>query len=190
MKQLFILLTAAALACSTVSAQMSACTTVGDNNPFLGIQTIRLWPGAAPGAKGDGCADIPAITIFNPADGSANGSAVVIFPGGGYSVLAGNVEGDEIANWFAARGFRAFVVTYRLPSHGYLLPTPLIDARRAIQTVRAHAAEYHIAPNRIVVIGFSAGGHLAALAATKPVPGNPHAMDPVERVSSRSQKNK
>ncbi|MGH9598559.1 MAG: alpha/beta hydrolase, partial [Terracidiphilus sp.] len=71
------------------------------------------------------------------------------------------------------------------PSHGYLLPVPLLDARRAIQTVRASAADYHIAPDRIVVIGFSAGGHLAALAGTKFVPGNPSAADPVERVSSR-----
>ncbi len=185
MKQLFILLLAGALAASTASAQMSACATPGDNNTFLGIQTIQLWPGAAPGAKGDGCADIPTLTIFNPADGAANGSAVIIFPGGGYSVLAGNLEGNEIANWFAARGFRAFVLTYRLPSHGYLLPVPLLDARRAIQAVRARAAEYHITPNRIVVIGFSAGGHLAALAGTKFVPGDPDSADPVDRVSSR-----
>ena len=185
MKQLCILLIAAALACSTASAQMVSCSTPGDNDAFLGIQTIRLWPGAAPDAKGDSCYDIPTLTIFNPGNGSANGSAVVIFPGGGYTVLAGNLEGDEIANWFTARGFRAFVLAYRLPSHGYLLPIPLLDARRAIQTVRARAAEYHIAPNRIVLIGFSAGGHLAALAATKPVPGDPNAADPIDRVSSR-----
>ena len=90
-----------------------------------------------------------------------------------------------MADWFTARGFRAFILSYRLTSHGYLLPVPLLDARRAIQTVRARAADYHIDPNRIVVIGFSAGGHLAALAATQFVPGNPDAEDPIDRVSSR-----
>src|SRR5208283_1961838 len=103
--------------------------------------------------------DIPALTIFEPQQGTGNDSAVVIFPGGGYVHLAGNLEGNEIANWFTARGFRAFVLSYRLASHGYLLPVPLLDARRAIQTVRARALDYQIDPQRIVIIGFSAGGH-------------------------------
>jgi acetyl esterase/lipase len=90
-----------------------------------------------------------------------------------------------VADWFTARGFIAFVLCYRLSSHGYLLPVPLLDARRAVQTVRARAADYHIAPNRIVVIGFSAGGHLAALAATQPVPGDANTEDPIDRASSR-----
>jgi acetyl esterase/lipase len=106
-------------------------------------------------------------------------------PGGAYLMLAGNIEGRQVADWFTARGFRAFILSYRLSSHGYLLPVPLLDARRAIQTVRARAREYQINPNRIVAIGFSAGGHLAALASTQFVPGNPGAEDPVERVSSR-----
>ena len=110
---------------------------------------------------------------------------MVVFPGGGYTHLSGNLEGREIADWFTARGFRAFILSYRLTSNGYLLPVPLLDARRAIQTVRARARDYQIEPNRIVVIGFSAGGHLAALAATQSVPGNPDAEDPIERVSSR-----
>ena len=95
------------------------------------------------------------------------------------------MRAGEIADWFAARGFRAFVLSYRLSSNGYLLPVPLLDARRAIQTVRARANDYHIDPNRIVVIGFSAGGHLAALAGTQFVPGNPDADDPIDRASSR-----
>ena len=90
-----------------------------------------------------------------------------------------------MADWFTARGFRAFILSYRLTSHGYVLPVPLLDARRAIQTVRARARDYHIDPNRIVVIGFSAGGHLAALAGTQFVPGDPDADDAIERVSSR-----
>ena len=117
--------------------------------------------------------------------GAANGSAVVIFPGGAYRVLAADLEGREIADWFTAHGFHAFILSYRLTSNGYVLPVPLLDARRAIQTVRARARDYKIDPNRIVVIGFSAGGHLAALSGTQFVPGNPDADDPIDRASSR-----
>jgi acetyl esterase/lipase len=166
-------------------AQAQGCAPVVPSNNFLGIQTIRLWPGDAPQAKGKACEDTPTLTIFAPRQGSENGSAVVIFPGGGYANLAAIHEGREVADWFTSRGFHAFVLSYRLSSHGYLLPVPLLDARRAIQTVRARALDYHIDPIRIVVIGFSAGGHLAALAATQPVPGNPEADDPIDRASSK-----
>jgi len=167
------------------AAQTVSCATPGTDNAFLGIQTIRLWPGAAPEAKGATCDDIPALTLLDPRQGTANGSAVIIFPGGGYAHLAGDLEGREVADWFTVRGFRAFILSYRQTSHGYVLPVPLLDARRAIQTVRARAGDYHINPNRIVVIGFSAGGHLAALAATQFVPGDPNADDPIARASSR-----
>jgi acetyl esterase/lipase len=166
-------------------AQKLPCATPGDNNAFLGIQTIRLWPGDAPEARGKACEDTPTLTVFEPVRGMANGSAVVILPGGGYSHLSGNLEGRQFADWFTVRGFHAFVLSYRLSSNGYLLPVPLIDARRAVQLVRARAADYQISPSRIVIIGFSAGGHLAALASTQPVPGKPDAEDPIERVSSR-----
>ena len=185
MKQFFVFLIAGMLAIPAGYGQTTSCATPGDNNAFLGIQTIRLWPGAPPEAKGDTCNDIPALTIFEPREGTANGSAVIIFPGGGYAILAGDLEGREVADWFTARGFSAFILSYRLASNGYLLPVPLLDARRAIRTVRARAADYHINPHRIVVIGFSAGGHLAALAATQFVPGNPDAEDPIDRASSR-----
>jgi acetyl esterase/lipase len=185
MRQILAGLTVAVLAASVALAQKMPCATAGDNNAFLGIQTIRLWPGDAPEAKGKGCQDTPTLTIFEPQQGHDNGSAVVVLPGGGYGGLAANLEGRQVADWFTARGFRAFVLSYRLSSQGYLLPVPLIDARRAIQTVRARARDYFIAPNRIVIIGFSAGGHLAALSATQFIPGKPDADDPIERVSSR-----
>ena len=185
MRQLLALFAAGLLACSAAQAQQEPCATPGANNDFLGIQTIRLWPGDAPEAKGNACEDTPTLTIFSPRRGSSNGSAVVILPGGSYRGLAADLEGGEIADWFAARGFRAFILSYRLTSHGYVLPVPLLDARRAVQTVRARAADYHIAPDRIVVIGFSAGGHLAALAGTQFVPGNAEAEDPIDRASSR-----
>jgi acetyl esterase/lipase len=184
-RHLFSFLAVGLLACSTAHAQKEPCAIPGNNNDFLGIQTVRLWPGDAPQAKGKACEDTPTLTIFSPRKGSANGSAVVILPGGSYIRLAGDLEGREIASWFTARGFRAFVLSYRLTSNGYVLPVPLLDARRAVQTVRARARDYFIDPNRIVMIGFSAGGHLAALAGTQFVPGNPDADDPIDRASSR-----
>jgi len=185
MKHFFAILGVGLLAYSAAWAQMQPCASPGEHNAFLGIQTIRLWPGQVPQAKGTACEDTPTLTVFEPQPGHENGSAVVVVPGGAYTHLAGNLEGRQVADWFAARGFRAFVLSYRLSSNGYLLPIPLLDAQRAIQTVRARARDYQIDPNRVVVIGFSAGGHLAALAATQTVPGNPDAEDPIERVSSR-----
>jgi len=170
---------------AALRAQTTNCAVPGTDNAFLGIHTVRLWAGPAPEAKGDTCDDIPALTIFGPRQGAANGSAVLILPGGAYAHLAGDLEGREVADWFTSRGFIAFILSYRLTSHGYVLPVPLLDARRAVQTVRARAMDYHINPNRIVVIGFSAGGHLAALAGTQFVPGKPDADDPIDRVSSR-----
>lgn len=161
------------------------CATAGENNAWLGIETIRLWQGDAPQARGSGCEDMPTLSILRPQPGHGTGSAVVVLPGGGYAHLAGILEGRQVADWFTSRGFTAFILQYRLSSHGYLLPVPLLDARRAVQMVRSRAADYKIDPDRIAIIGFSAGGHLAALASVQPVPGDPAATDPVERVPSR-----
>jgi acetyl esterase/lipase len=185
MRRFFAILAVVLLTCGLAQAQTEPCAVAGANNDFLGIQTIRLWPGDAPESKGKACEDTPTLTVFEPARGQGNGSAVVILPGGAYTHLAANHEGRQVADWFTTRGFRAFVLSYRLSSHGYLLPVPLLDARRAVQTVRARARDYQIGPNRIVIIGFSAGGHLAALAGTQFVAGKPDAEDPIERVSSR-----
>ena len=183
MKLFPVVAAACLLACPLANAQLSTCATAGNDNAFLNIQTIRLWPGDAPQATGKTCDDIPTLTILGPRSGNANGSAVIVLPGGAYRGLAGDLEGRDVATWFAARGFRAFILSYRLSSHGYLLPVPLLDARRAVQLVRARAADYQINPNRIVMIGFSAGGHLAALAGTQFVPGKaPTPKDPTERV--------
>jgi acetyl esterase/lipase len=185
MKKYLAILSLGLLTCLPAQAQKQPCTAPAEDNAFLGIQTIRLWPGDAPQAKGTACEDTPTLTVFEPQHGHENGNAVVVLPGGSYLRLSGNLEGRQIADWFTTRGFRAFILSYRLSSNGYLLPVPLLDARRAIQTVRARARDYQIDPNRIVLIGFSAGGHLSALAATQFIPGNPDAEDPIERVSSR-----
>ncbi len=162
----------------------AACPEAESANAFLGQSTVRLWPGDAPEAKGGDCEDIPTLSVFQPHPGRGNGDAVIVMPGGAYLGLAAILEGREVADWFTARGFTAFVLRYRLGKK-YLLPVPLTDARRAIQTVRSEAALYHIQPDRIAVIGFSAGGHLAALAATQFVAGDAAASDPIARVSSR-----
>jgi acetyl esterase/lipase len=168
----------------TTPASPATCAETAASDAFLGISTIRLWPGDAPEAKGVGCDDIPTLSVLRPPEGRENGSAVIVMPGGAYQWLSAILEGREVADWFTSHGFTAFVLRYRLGKK-YLLPIPLVDARRAVQLVRARARDYHVAPNRIAVIGFSAGGSLAGLASTRPIPGKAEANDPIERVSSR-----
>lgn len=109
--------------------------------------------------------DNPAMIPYWPAADKANGTAVVIFPGGGYVRMAINHEGHDIAKWFAARGVAAFVVKYRMQEYGF--PAPLLDGLRALRQVRKHAGEWGVDPAKVGVIGFSAGGHLAASVATR-----------------------
>lgn len=109
--------------------------------------------------------DNPSMTPFWPEKSKANGTAVVIFPGGGYVRLAIDHEGYEIARWFAQRGVAAFVVKYRMQEYGF--PAPLLDGLRAVRLVRKQATAWGIDPAKIGVVGFSAGGHLAASIATR-----------------------
>jgi acetyl esterase/lipase len=131
-------------------------------------KTEPLWPKGAPGHV-DGDKDRPNLTIFlAPAD-KANGCAVVVCPGGGYGALAEGHEGKDIAKWLNDRGVAAFMLRYRIVQKdrpGPLHPYPLLDAQRAIRTVRSRAKEFGIDPNRVGIWGFSAGGHLASTAAT------------------------
>lgn len=147
-------------------------------------QTIPLWSDRAPGALGDEDLDKPSLTIYMPPNTTGPMTAVVIAPGGGYSHLSMNLEGRAPANFFNAIGVAAFVLKYRLGPR-YHHPVELGDAQRAIRMVRAKASEWHIAPDRIGILGFSAGGHLAATASTHFDSGDPNATDPVDRVSSR-----
>jgi len=127
---------------------------------------VKLWPDGAPGAKGNEDKDQPFINVWSAAKDKANGAAFVVCPGGGYGGLAADHEGVQVAKWFNGLGVSAFVLHYRLGSQGYHFPTQLIDVQRAIRHVRANAQQYGIDPNRIGIIGFSAGGHLTSMAAT------------------------
>lgn len=143
-----------------------------------------LWPNGAPGAKGDMDADTPAIFVYQPPKETANGAAVIICPGGGYGGLAMDHEGHQVARWFTSFGVTAFVLRYRhAPSYAH--PIPMGDAARAVRLVRAQAGSLGIDRNRIGIMGFSAGGHLAATIATRFDDGDASAPDPVDRVSSR-----
>jgi formylglycine-generating enzyme required for sulfatase activity/acetyl esterase/lipase len=148
-------------------------------------RNIPLWDAArVPGAKGDGPLDAPFLTVFQPRAGKANGGAVVIGPGGANIMLMYGAEGADIAEVFNDWGVTAFVLSYRL-SPRYDNDTRTLDGKRAIQLVRAHAAQWQLDPARIGYIGFSAGGHLGRSVVASSRPGDAKAADPIDRVSSR-----
>ena len=187
-------LLAAAQACASAPATPAATPTpataatdaTGAARPRAAraLPEIPLWANGAPGALGATPADQPLMTPYLPPAGTANGTAVVIFPGGGYQHLAMDHEGSAIANWLAGVGVTTFVVRYRL-GPAYHHPTMLGDAQRAIRIARTRAAEWGIDPRRLGVIGFSAGGHLASTTGTHFDAGSAASADPIERASSR-----
>lgn len=151
-----------------------------DRDP-LPAARIALWNGRAP--VGDG-ADEDAeayLTVHRPA--TPNGAAIVICPGGGYAGLVTGPEGAGIASWLSQHGITGVVLEYRLPAGRPYVP--LLDAQRAIRTVRARAAQWNIDPARIGILGFSAGGHLASTAGTHFDLGDPQAAQAIDRVSCR-----
>ncbi|MFC0337044.1 Acetyl esterase/lipase [Kushneria avicenniae] len=152
-------------------------------NGYLEQHTVPLWEGDVPDARGEGFRDQPTLTIYPPGQ-KPNSTAVIIAPGGAYQVLSDNTEGRQIANWFNTRGVVAFVLKYRLGPE-YPMPVPLEDAQRAMRWVRAHAGDFSIDPDRVGMAGFSAGGHLAALAGTRFDQGDASADDPVDRQRSQ-----
>jgi acetyl esterase/lipase len=152
--------------------------------------TLPLWPNAAPdahqvpGPEGDmttakdgkpgdkpviriGNVSQPTLTLY-AAQGNNTGAAVIVFPGGGYRILAIDLEGTEVCAWLNSQGVNCVLVKYRVPEPGPYPKSPadLEDAQRAVGLVRQHAVEWHIDPNRIGVLGFSAGGHLVAALST------------------------
>jgi acetyl esterase/lipase len=185
MRHFLTLLAAFVFVASTTCAQKPAW------EPAPGHTTLRVWPQAAPGAKGEappevdttnpknndliagkplirlGNVSVPTLTLYQP-KGKSTGAAVVVFPGGGYTILAIDLEGTEVCEWLNSAGIACVLLKYRVPESG---PYPkssaaLQDAQRAVGIVRAHAAEWKIDPKRIGVLGFSAGAHLAAALST------------------------
>jgi len=158
--------------------------------PSADHTTLNIWPNAVPdpvptkGPEADlttpkdnliaghpivhlGNVSIPTITLYSP-KGENTGAAVVVFPGGGYNILAIDLEGTEVCDWLTKEGVTCVILKYRVPNTGPYPKSPaaLEDAQRAVGLVRSHAAEWHIDPNRIGVLGFSAGAHLAAALST------------------------
>jgi acetyl esterase/lipase len=171
-----------------------------DPNPLI----LRLWTGTPPNSQPAGQPEEraqegtiiwvrhvqdPSIEVRLPSRGNATGQAVVVCPGGGYGALAYDWEGTDIAAWLNSRGIAAIILSYRLPADGDVAHQkwlcPLLDAQRAIRLTRAHAADWAINPAKVGIMGFSAGGHLAATADTHFDAGNKEAADPVDRFSSR-----
>lgn len=180
------LLLCAALAASSVSVSAQQPTW----QPAPSHLTLPLWPGVAPGAPVNAPAEVdtttpkealiagrpiirlgnvsrPTLTVYSP-KGKNTGAAVVVFPGGAYKILAIDLEGTEVCDWLNSAGVTCVLLKYRVPDTGPFpkSPSALQDAQRALGLVREHAAEWHIDPNRIGVLGFSAGAHLAAALST------------------------
>src|SRR5438067_13278885 len=122
-------------------------------------KTELLWPDGAPGAKGAETKDKPTLIIYLP--DKPNGAGVVICPGGGYGGLAMDHEGHQVARWLNEIGVAGIILKYRIAPR-YHHPAPLQDAQRALRTTRARAKEWGIDPQRVGILGFSAGGHLAS----------------------------
>jgi acetyl esterase/lipase len=148
------------------------------------VKSLPLWPGGAPGAKGKEPADVPQVDVYlAPAD-RTTGAAIVVCPGGGYGFLALDHEGRQVAQWLNSLGVTAVVLHYRLAPR-YHHPAPLQDAQRAMRLVRSQASAWKIDSKKVGILGFSAGGHLAATVSTHFDAGRAEAADPVERFSCR-----
>ncbi len=144
-------------------------------------ERVPLWPEPTYASDGVTITDNAYLTIFSP--DQPNGTAVIICPGGGYRNLVTGPEGTGIAQWLNSHGITGFVLEYRLPqSDAY---RPLLDAQRAIRTVRANGQKWNVDPTKIGIMGFSAGGHLASTAATHFDSGNPRGSSRIEKTSSR-----
>src|SRR6187549_242151 len=145
---------------------------------------ILLWPEGAPGATGVSDEDKPAVIPFVPESSRRNGAAVLVVPGGGFTIRAVDHEGVLVAQWLKDRGITAFLLRYRLrPLYGR--NDWVADGQRAVQFIRAHAAEYNISADRIGAVGFSAGAELVADMTVNAIAAISNATDPLEHFSSK-----
>lgn len=153
-------------------------------------EILSLWPGDAPEATASETGDIPVIHLYR-VDSKAPTAGVVICPGGGYGGLAMDHEGQQFAEWFNQMGITAAVCVYRHRGNGgnggkgYGHPAPMLDAQRAVRTLRANASQWNLIADKIGIIGFSAGGHLASTVSTHHDAGNAESTDAIERASCR-----
>ena len=145
---------------------------------------VPLWPEGAPGALGNEPKDVPTLTVRKVESSNPTG-ALIICPGGGYGGLAMDHEGKQIVQWANSIGLTAVLCDYRHRGKGYGHPAPSQDALRAVRLVRAKASEWNIDPNKIGIMGFSAGGHLVSTVITQFDPGSKESTDTVARESSR-----
>ncbi len=145
---------------------------------------ILLWPNGAPGATGASDEDRPAIIPFVPESGKRNGAAILVVPGGGFTIRAVDHEGVLVAQWLKDHGITAFVLRYRLRPI-YSRNQWVNDGQRAMQYIRAHAGEYKISTDRVGTIGFSAGANLIADMTLNSLPGQKGASDPLDQIPSR-----
>jgi acetyl esterase/lipase len=150
-------------------------------DPTPAPERVTLWNGSPPVGAGTSVTANAFLTIHRPVE--PNGAAIVICPGGGYGKVVVGPEGHAVAQWLTRHGFVGIVLEYRLPCGNPQVP--LQDARRAIRLARAKARDWNFAPNRIGIMGFSAGGHLAAMTATQMDPATPRSDDPIDRFASR-----
>jgi acetyl esterase/lipase len=212
MKPLIFILHVGALCVGFAFGSLSAQTP--DWQPSPGQTQVPIWPGAAPDARPVGepestktdTKDLvagrpwvyvnkvsrPTMTVYAP-KGTNRGPAVVVFPGGGYQILAIDLEGTEVCDWLTSKGITCVLLKYRVPGEGRYpksgpypeSPIALEDAQRTMGLVRFHAAEWHIDPHRIGVLGFSAGGHLSAAISTHYAKRLYPAVDAADKESCR-----
>ena len=198
---------------TSVLSLISAVIAFATASPAFGAMTsepIPLWPKGAPNEKGDvgeehdttkpsdglvsgqrvirlGNVSKPEITLYRPSKEKETGTAVVVCPGGGYNILAMDLEGTEICEWFNSIGVTGVLLKYRVPTRPgddkHILP--LQDAQRALSLVRFHAKEWNLDPKRIGILGFSAGAHLTASLSTTFDRRAYEAVDDADRVSCR-----
>jgi len=145
---------------------------------------ILLWPDGAPGATGASDEDKPAVIPFVPEASKRNGAAVLVVPGGGFTIRAVDHEGVLVAQWLKDHGITAFLLRYRLRPI-YDRTDWVKDGQRAMQYIRSHATEYHLSINRVGAIGFSAGANLIADMAVNTVTAQSNATDPLDQFSSK-----
>jgi acetyl esterase/lipase len=180
MKKIFQVKTALSL---LVVFFMASCSQLPTESLISDGKVIGQLPKSAVAADYGCLGHIPEPTLtYFPAK-KGRGAAVIICPGGGYGKVCYGKEGIAIARWLNTLGVEALVLKYRLPAEGYIHPTPLQDAQRAIRLARSSAGKYGIKPDRIGIMGFSAGGHLASTTGTHFDQGDETADDPVDRVS-------